>query len=679
MKKICFIIALALMLSVFTGAGALPSLTEPGNQDFDGYIVKLKEGPELRLFGDALSGLEEVYAEHNLYKADELSRVAALEKCGILEYAEPNSKVYLFGTVNDPYYQHQWNLTDIGVESAWEMGLYGEGVRVAVIDSGINASHEEFDGVNIVGGENLTNGSNDISDYNGHGTFISGVIAALSNNGKGIAGMAEKVTLIPIKCFDTTNEASVVDIINAIYKSVDSYSVDIINLSLGTANNHKSFKEATDYAESKNVLVISAVGNESNTRLFYPAAYDTVIGVGSTDRDGNHSTFSQINNSVFVSAPGEAIVGPDAGAYNSYLEGDGTSYAVPHVTALAAMALDYNPKLTPAQIRDIFAVSAIDLGSPGYDQYFGHGRIDVTNFLQELIKYGNGNTAPVAVERWYSAQMPVAQDSPALVVDMNDWFEDEEGGDLTFSVYSSTAVGEIGIDGSQLTYLPDATDADKNIRIVISANDGELTSEINAVLTVRVTSEDGSEEVLDAFVDLNGHWSRKYAAFAVSGGLMNGTDEARFAPDMALSRAMFVTILGRLSGEDITGYTHEFLDVPAGWYSDSVAWASAFGIVAGTQPGQFSPDLNVSRQQIAALLYRYAMLFDITSGEADPAVYYGYEDTDKVEEWAKDAMLWAVSNGIISGKSNTALDPGGNSTRAEAAAMLMRFVNTFIK
>ena len=678
LKKFCFVIILALMISSFPGAGAISLSAEPVNQDFDGYIVKLKDVSGPRLFSNLLGDLEEVYTEANLYKTSDPAQIAALEEYGLVEYAEPNYKAYLMGVVNDPYYSMQWNLSNIGVESAWDMELRGEGIRVAVVDSGINALHEEFADVNITEGESFIKGVNDVNDNNGHGTFIAGVIAAAANNGKGIAGMTDKVTIIPLKCFTSTNEASLIDIINAIYRAVDYHDADIINLSLGTANNLNSFRDAIAYADSRNVLVVSAVGNEHNTTLFYPAAYDTVIGVSSIDQNGNHSDFSQVNSSVFVTAPGEAIASLGVASSKSYSEGSGTSYSVPHVTALAAMAFDYNPKLTTAQIRDIFAASAVDLGSPGYDEYFGYGRVDAKSFLQELLTYGNGNTAPVAVNKRYSAQIVLPQSPTPFSFDMSGWFEDEEGGNLNYSIYSATTLGELNIDGSRLIYVPDSADADKHVRIVISANDGELTSEINAVLTVSVASEVGAEDSLNDFVDLSGHWSRKYAAFAVSGELMNGIDATRFAPDLELSRAMFVTILGRLSGEDLTGYSHSFEDVSDGWYSDSVAWASANGIISGTAPGQFNPDANVTRQEIMVILYRYAVLFGINGEQGGDGVYYGYNDTDKIADWAADAMLWAVSNGIVSGKSDTTLEPVGNASRAEAAAILLRFVNTFV-
>ena len=679
MKKLSLFVVFALIFSLFPAAGALPP--DIGGGDFDGYIVKLKDIDGPRLFSDVLKDLDAVCPGENLFRADDPAEIEKLDKLGLLEYAEPNYTVSLFALPDDPLYEYQWALQDIGIEAAWDAGLTGEGVKIALIDSGLNAGHEDLAGVSILQGENFMDGTSDVTDTLGHGTFIGGIIAAASNNGKGIAGMTSDVSLIPLKCFQSTSDTSVEYIYKAIYRAIDYYEADIINLSLGVANNLRAFREAIDYAESRNVVILSAVGNNYNTTLFYPAAYDTVIGVGSVDKRHRHSTFSQINSSVFVVAPGEDLTGLGISSNSAYYsEQSGTSFAAPHVTALVAMALDYNPKLTAAQIRDVLAASSDDLGTSGYDHYFGHGLINVEEFVAQLATYGNGNTAPEAVQETHSASALYAGGkSESAVVNMDGWFTDEEGDKLSYVVYSSTAAGKVLIDGSILTFAPAASDADKSVRLIIEARDRELKSEMNAILVVGVTSEGRSEESLARFVDLDGHWARKFAAFAVETELINGMDKEHFAPDTTLSRAMFVTLLGRLSGDTMKGYTHEYLDVPDGmWYTDSVAWASFYGIVAGVDPGQFGPDVQISRQQIAAFIYRFAMQYGLIVDSTLPGVYYGYTDTAGIADWAADAMLWAVSNGIIGGRTGTTLDPDGNATRAEAAAILLRFVNTFM-
>jgi len=677
LKKAGLIVVLMLVLVGFIFTGVFPeTATAEPEPEFDGYIVKLRESGA-RLFSADTSGLDALCPEENLFRADELSDIEELQIHGLVEYAEPNYRVQLFADVNDPYYSRQWNVTEIGAPAGWDSGLSGAGVRIGLIDSGLNIRHEELSGANFSEGENLVDGTSDVTDSMGHGTFIGGVIAAATNNGKGIAGIADRATLVPLKCFSASSDTSVAHVIKAIYRAIDVYDVDVINLSLGLAENLQAFKDAIEYAEKCGVIVVSAVGNNYDTRIFYPAAYNSVIGVGSVDRLGNHSSFSQVNSSVFIAAPGEDLLSLGHDSENSYAQGKGTSHAASHVTALAALALEYNPKLTPAEFRDILAASADDLGTRGYDQYYGHGRINIKRALEELTKYGTGNTPPAAVGQAHSAQ---ASYIAPMVVDMNGWFMDEEGNALTYVVYSSTASGAISINGSELTYRPSAKDADKTIRVVIEARDRESKSELNAILNISVYSDivpPGGG--FDAFGDLKGHWAYGHIAFIVERGLMSGVDSERFAPDINVSRAMFVTILSRLSGESLTGYGHSFSDVPAGWYSDSVAWASSRGIVNGISAASFGPDMDVSRQQIAVFLYRYATLYGLTDGRVRSGVYYGYEDAGNIADWASDAMLWAVSNGIISGTTDSTLNPAGNATRAQAATMLLRFINTFVK
>jgi subtilisin family serine protease len=140
----------------------------------------------------------------------------------------------------------------------------------------------------------------------GHGTFIAGIIGATKGNGVGIAGVAPGVTFIPVKCFSSlfsTPDAEV----SGIYAAVDTYHADVINLSSGMPENNKDLKKAVEYAISKNVIVISTVGNEGDDTLNYPGACESVIAVGSVDKNMNVSEFSNKNESVFVVAPGEKV------------------------------------------------------------------------------------------------------------------------------------------------------------------------------------------------------------------------------------------------------------------------------------------------------------------------------------------------------------------------------------
>ena len=164
----------------------------------------------------------------------------------------------------------------------------------------------------------------------------------------------------------------------------------------------------------------------------------------------------------------------------------------------------------------------------------------------------------------------------------------------------------------------------------------------------------------------SGDWYAQAAAYVYRQGLMSGTAQDRFSPDLTTSRAMIVTILHRLAGSPAV------TDVTSGdWYAGGVAWASANGIVTGYGDGRFGPNDPITREQLAAILHRYtAFAGQSTAGRADLS---GYTDAGQISSYAADAMGWAVDRGLITGVSAHTLVPGGSATRAQAATILMRF------
>ncbi|MCH5211648.1 MAG: S-layer homology domain-containing protein [Oscillospiraceae bacterium] len=157
-------------------------------------------------------------------------------------------------------------------------------------------------------------------------------------------------------------------------------------------------------------------------------------------------------------------------------------------------------------------------------------------------------------------------------------------------------------------------------------------------------------------------------------GYMNGVSDTRFEPDSTLTRAMLVTILYRYASEPNVDFASNFSDVPGGqWYSDAVAWASDAGIVNGTSEGRFDPDSNITREQLAAIMYRYCEAFGYDTSAAGNIIKYN--DSAKISDWAQTALIWTTGAGIMEGKDGNVLDPQGNATRAEAAAIIERFDN----
>jgi subtilisin family serine protease len=404
-KWIAYLLAACLLAGVVPPAAA----AEP-EEASDGYIICLDEENRASLFPadrDLPDGVEEIYAPEGLYKVTDPDLVAELEESGRLEYAEPDYLVELDDTTTSSDSSYQWSFDLIGMDYAQEMAvtgqtLSGEKIRVGVVDSGLYAQHEAFQNLTVADGANfcVQEGDpeySDTSDAVGHGTFVTGVIAASLVREGGTLGIAPAVEIVPLKCFDT-KQSLVSNIIRAIYAGVDEYHCRVLNMSLGTTATVRnkqelvSLKTAIDYADENGVILVAAGGNLTSSRstgndpLQYPAAYDNVISVGAVDSSKTVAAFSCQNTSIFVTAPGAALHSVGTASADAYTDGSGTSYAAPVVTAAAALALSVDPSLTPAEFMALLADTAEDLGTPGRDNAYGYGLLRVDRLLQAMLE-----------------------------------------------------------------------------------------------------------------------------------------------------------------------------------------------------------------------------------------------------------------------------------------------------
>lgn len=242
------------------------------------------------------------------------------------------------------------------------------------------------------------------------------------------------------------------------------------------------------------------------------------------------------------------------------------------------------------------------------------------------------------------------------------------------SVNGSGGKVEVADDGT-VTITPDAgyqiAEITVNGEEVEIPADGKLTG-LDANDKVVVTFE--KAPVSMPFIDVaNGAWYADAVKYVYENDIMNGTDDNSFSPEMTTTRGMIVTMLHRLENEP-AATASDFDDIAAdAWYADAVAWAAENGVVNGISQTSFGPDSPITREQMAAILYRYAQLkgYDVSVGE-DTNIQ-SYADADQISEYAIPAMQWACGSGLITGNTATTLNPKGNATRAEVAAILMRF------
>jgi thermitase len=344
-------------------------------------------------------------------------------KTGEIEYAEPN---YIYTTQvqstftrpNDPYYNYQWGLhndgtisaaiknypskigADINMEKAWEIQKGSDSIIVAIIDTGLNVNHPELKsrfwthiGKNFIENQN----PKDLSSTNDHATNVAGIIGASANNGIGFTGIDWNCKLMILKALDNDGSGYTTSIANAIHYAVDN-GARVINLSLGSRNYSQSMSLAIEKALKNNVVVVAAMGNENSMTANYPAAYTGVIAVGAINAESNRSnpfyrtwnTGSNYGNHISVVAPGDVICSIyDNASFNQNNCLSGTSQAAPHVTGLASLLLAQDPHRTPADIKAIIEKTADDqMGNPledtpGWDKYYGFGRINAYRALSE--------------------------------------------------------------------------------------------------------------------------------------------------------------------------------------------------------------------------------------------------------------------------------------------------------
>lgn len=296
----------------------------------------------------------------------------------LVEYIEPNYRYQVFKAPNDPDYSKQWNLRSINVEQAWDI-TQGQGVTVAVIDTGVSRV-PDFKETKFVDGYDFVSDRNDASDDNGHGTHVAGTIAQSTNNGYGVAGIAYKAKIMPLKVLASEGGGTVADIAEAIRFAADK-GADVINLSLGGGGESTTLKDAIDYAHGKGVVIVAAAGNANQNAAAYPARYPNVISVAALDAAGKKAPYSNFGAGVDIAAPGGSDEGKilqetiDPKEKVAKFEGaQGTSMAAPHVAGVAALLKASGIK-DPTEILNVLEASARKVQDDPFN-HFGSGQLD---------------------------------------------------------------------------------------------------------------------------------------------------------------------------------------------------------------------------------------------------------------------------------------------------------------
>ncbi|MBE3557586.1 MAG: S8 family serine peptidase [Firmicutes bacterium] len=325
-----------------------------------------------------------------------------------VRYIEP-SATYRILQVNDPYFWRpystshngavkQWGLERIHAEAAWRRlrSRSTDPIRVAVIDTGVDVAHPDlYRNIARENGLLLTfnaiDESRDVTDEHGHGTHCAGILAAVTNNGRGVAALTcNTVELLPVKAMGKDGSGDLAAVARGIVWAVD-HGARVLSLSLGGTEYRRTLQEAIDYAWRQGAVVLAAVGNDGNETLDYPAGCFHAVGVASVGAEGQRSSFSNRNRSVCIAAPGDIILSTtpvsnpfalqESGYRPRYDALSGTSMAAPLAAGLLALIAAAEPQATPDQLVQRLERSA---DAQQWTPEIGWGVIDARRAVEKV-------------------------------------------------------------------------------------------------------------------------------------------------------------------------------------------------------------------------------------------------------------------------------------------------------
>ena len=422
-----------------------------------------------------------------------------------VEYAQPDYLMKANMVPNDPYYSSYgswgqsyddlWGLKKMQAAQAWDLAQ-GEGVVVAVVDTGVDYNHPDIaaniwtnigeipnngmddDGngfVDDIRGWDFGNSDNDPGDVHGHGTHVSGTIAAVGNNGIGMIGVAPKVKIMPVKGFMDSGGAWSSDLAKGIKYAVYN-GADVVNNSWGCETpcpSNPFAEDAVRTAYNLGAMVVFAAGNDNADVADYsPQNMTETIAVAASNYLDQRASFSNYGPLIDITAPGVGILSlrVNSTGYSVY---SGTSMAAPHVSGLVALLLDSDPMLDQLQIKQRLYDSADDLGAAGFDPLFGFGRI---NAIKTLTGANNGNQAPVL--------SPVGNKNVTVgqLLSFNVSAIDQDGDALTY--YNNPVISGSNFANQTYNWTPTSSQVG-TYNVTFTVSDGILTDTETIAITVK--------------------------------------------------------------------------------------------------------------------------------------------------------------------------------------------------
>jgi serine protease len=414
-----------------------------------------------------------------------IAAIKALRRQSGVRSAQPNYIRRAFAVPNDEFYHSQWHYPFINLPAAWDITTGSPNVIVAVVDTGVALGHPDLAGQLIAGydfiadartamdGNGIDSNPDDPGDSSGfgipssfHGTHVAGTIAARTNNGTGVAGVAWNVRLMPLRVLGRGGEGTDYDIAQAVRYAAklsnDSGTLptrraDIINMSLGGPGSSSVLENAVNAARQAGVTIVTAAGNEAaNADNSFPGAIDGVINVSAVDQSRNLAPYSNRGSSVAVCAPGGNLhmdydgdgladgilstLKDDDGSY-TYAFYDGTSMAAPHVAGVVALMKSVDPNLTPLEFDRLLAgthpgtsISIVDdLGTAGRDTLYGYGLINALHAVRAAGEISGASPTETPILRVVPQDLSLGSSLTSAPVTVSN------GGGATLAVTSASA------------------------------------------------------------------------------------------------------------------------------------------------------------------------------------------------------------------------------------------------
>jgi len=343
----------------------------------------LKEKSEIKSIGVKIVNISATDTPEEV-----IQRIKAQDKDSV-DFVEVDGTFSGAVTPNDPSFGSQWHLAQVSAPGAWDISTGASTIIIADIDSGADWNNADL-APRLVTGWNFLNGTNNTQDSEGsggHGTAVAGTMGAATNNGLGVAGMTWGNPIMPLETLNASDFTYWSDVANAITYAAD-HNVRVINMSLVGTGDSSTMQSAINYAWNKGVVLVASAGNYGSSAPSYPAADKNVMAVSATcDTSDNMAGFSSFGTDIAVAAPGCGI---------NTVNGQwaGTSFSSPITAGLAALVLSINPSLTNSQVVSLIEQNADDRGAPGWDQYYGYGRVNAQRTLAAIGQVVKDTQAP---------------------------------------------------------------------------------------------------------------------------------------------------------------------------------------------------------------------------------------------------------------------------------------------